>query len=346
LGRTKQSVEPRLVVKGPDHMIRTEDAPTIQIEDPGDESVDSYVLALSLGGESEQIEICPLTPSEDGEGDWLEFAVPAETWEKLGTNLGYWWAVFAVNVNEPQPVLRSTEIRCIVRHEPIPRIEGSTLRYLDQVLPVADLGGEKEPGWAARDELPERPDVDNPRIKEKRTRHVRVSPADGESESNGQLERERYRELVDRVRLIARSALPPDATAVVVSKGDDQLLDLECREAWHFPASPDGSYIGYHPVDADSAIEQLELARARGADYLVLPASTFWWMEHYPAFAQHLNRHYPQIVEDDSCVIYALGRFPALYGRDREDTVRSHQRVVSKLVREAPGPIPSPELHE
>lgn len=344
LGRSKQSVDPRLVVKAPEHMTRTADAPTIVIEDPADESVDSYVLALSLGGEHEQVEICPLEATSTDQG--LEFTVPAETWEKLGTNLGYWWAVFAINVNDPQPVLRSTEIRCIVRHEPIARLEGSTLRYLDQVLPVADLGGAKEPGWAERDELPERPDVDNPRISEQRTRHIRRQEEDADAESNGRVAREQYDALVERVRLMARSALPPDATVVVVSKGDDQLLDLECGEAWHFPASPDGSYVGYHPPDADWAIAQLERARARGADYLVLPATSLWWLEHYPAFAQHISKHYPQIVEDDSCAIYALGRFPALYGRDREDTVRSHQREVSHLVREATGPIPSPAQHE
>src|SRR2546430_2577075 len=144
LGRSKMSVDPRLAITGPEHMTRTTDAPAIKIADPGEPGVDSWVLALSLGGESDQIEICPIQPraTEDGA---LEFELPAETWEKLRTNLGYWWAVFAVNANEKQPVLRSSEIRCVVRHEPIPRLEGSTLRYLDQVLPVADLGGAKEP---------------------------------------------------------------------------------------------------------------------------------------------------------------------------------------------------------
>src|SRR5204863_6468208 len=159
---------------------------------------------------------------------------------------------------------------------------------------------------------------------------------------NGHMARERYDQMVERIRLITRSAVPGDATVMVATKGDHRLLDLDCREAWHFPADFEGAYIGYHPPDADWAVEQLELARARGAEYLVLPATAFWWMEHYPAFAQHVNRSCAQIVEDESCRIYALGRFPALYGRDREETVRSHQRVVSGLVRE-PGAIPSPE---
>ena len=51
-------------------------------------------------------------------------------------------------------------------------------------------------------------------------------------------------------------------------------------------------------------------------------------------------------MEDETCAIYALCRYPALYGRDREDTVRSHQRTVTELLDGSPGPIPSPALHE
>jgi hypothetical protein len=253
--------------------------------------------------------------------------------------------VFAVNVNDPEPVLRSSEIRCVVRDEPIARLPESTLRYPDQVLPVADLGAAKEAGWVARDALPARPEVDNPRIRELRTRHVRRKKQQEEAEREEaerleRVERERYQELVERIKLMVRAAVPPDATVVVVSKGDDQLLDLECGDAWHFPASPDGTYVGYHPPDGKWAIEQLQLARARGADYLLLPATASWWMEQYPEFAQHVADKHPQILEDDACAIYALCRYPALYGRDREDTVRSHQRTVSELVRDMP-PAPT-----
>jgi hypothetical protein len=211
------------------------------------------------------------------------------------------------------------------------------------VLPVADLGRAKQPGWEARDELPMRPDVDNPRVREQRTRHIRRKEQDADEATAARVEREQYLAMVERIKLISRSSVPSDATVLVLSKGDDQLLDLDCHEAWHFPFSPDGKYIGYHPPDAEWAIEQLELARARGADYLLMPATSLWWMDHYPAFAQHVNKEYAQIVEDESCAVFALGRFPALYGRDREEVVRSHQREVTQLVRE-PGAVPSPEL--
>ena len=49
-----------------------------------------------------------------------------------------------------------------------------------------------------------------------------------EAAANGQVKDE-YRELVERVKLMVRSAVPADATVAVVSKVDDQLLDLECR---------------------------------------------------------------------------------------------------------------------
>jgi radical SAM protein with 4Fe4S-binding SPASM domain len=318
LGRDRQSVDPSLIITAPAHMTRAPCAPTIRIEDPGDypgDSIDSWTLALSLGGERDHLEICPLEPSAGDEG--IEFALPDRTWEKLGTNLGYWWAVFATSSNEPGRVLRSSEIRCLVRHEPIPRIEGSTLRFPGDVLPVADLGGEKAPGWVARGVMPLRPEVDNPRVTERRTRRVRRD-ADG-----GRVDAVAYRELVATALEIVRTAVPPDATLLVATKGDPDLLKTD-SEAWHFPATLSGEYAGHHPPSSEWAIQQLELARARGADYLMLPATVFWWLEHYPAFAEHLTIRYPQIVEHEACKCFALGRFPALYGREREESVRGY----------------------
>ena len=36
----------------------------------------------------------------------------------------------------------------------------------------------------------------------------------------------------------------------VISKGDEALLNLDGRKAWHFPQDEQGSYLGYHPPDA------------------------------------------------------------------------------------------------
>jgi hypothetical protein len=121
---------------------------------------------------------------------------------------------------------------------------------------------------------------------------------------------------------------------LVVSKGDDRLLELDCREAWHFPSSRDGTYIGYHPPDSEWAIEQLELARSRGAEYLLVPAASFWWLEHYRGFARYVEDRYPLVARDEeSCAIFALVRQAALYGRASAAEVRRHELALGERAR-------------
>jgi GT2 family glycosyltransferase len=60
---------------------------------------------------------------------------------------------------------------------------------------------------------------------------------------------------------------------LVVSRGDDQLLVLIGRRAWHFPQNEDGRYSGYHPADSGEALAYLDASRAKGAQYLVLAAT-------------------------------------------------------------------------
>jgi GT2 family glycosyltransferase len=120
-----------------------------------------------------------------------------------------------------------------------------------------------------------------------------------------------YRQLLWRVRETVRTALPPEATVVVVSKGDPHLLDLYGREAWHFPQTTDGRYGGYYPKRGLSAIAHLEAVRARGGEYLLLPATALWWLDHYPEWRCHLERRYRRLVDDpETCLIYSLGERP------------------------------------
>ena len=101
-----------------------------------------------------------------------------------------------------------------------------------------------------------------------------------------------------------------------------------CSEAWHFPSDDDGGYLGYHPPDSAWAIAHLEAMRPRGADYLLIPASSAWWLEHYTEFADHLWKHYPVSARrDDAGTIFAIGPFPAFYGRTRDAMVGEYLRA-------------------
>src|SRR5438034_539208 len=81
-----------------------------------------------------------------------------------------------------------------------------------------------------------------------------------------------------------------DEAIIVVSKGDDELLKLGGCCAWHFPQCEDGVYAGFYPVDSAAAIAHLEELRAKGAGFLLFPATSLWWLDHYVAFRWHLER--------------------------------------------------------
>jgi GT2 family glycosyltransferase len=122
----------------------------------------------------------------------------------------------------------------------------------------------------------------------------------------------RYAQLGERIRALVAARLPAEATVLVVSRGDEQLLDLAGRRAWHFPQGEDGVYAGHHPGDSAEAIAQLEALRARGGSHLLFPQTGLWWLEHYGELAAHLARSArPVVREDGTCVIYELGAVPA-----------------------------------
>jgi GT2 family glycosyltransferase len=122
-----------------------------------------------------------------------------------------------------------------------------------------------------------------------------------------------YRRQVERVREAVREAVPAGASVLVVSRGDRELVDLDGRAAGHFPQDPAGGYLGHHPRDSADAIARLEALRAGGAQYLVLPAASSWWLDHYTGFAEHLSRRYPA-TDRDACAIYELGSAVAADG--------------------------------
>ena len=117
----------------------------------------------------------------------------------------------------------------------------------------------------------------------------------------------RYHQILHRMRGIVRAVLPPEAVVLVVSRGDDALLDLDGRTGWHFPMHDDGAYAGHHPADSDEAIRHLEDLRARGAGFLLIPSTASWWLDYYADFARHLERCYRVVARrDDSGVIFRL----------------------------------------
>ena len=69
----------------------------------------------------------------------------------------------------------------------------------------------------------------------------------------------RYREPQDATCTSWSSAtVPAAATVLVVTRGDEDLLELGDRRGRHFPEDADGRYSGHHPKDSQEAIDRLE----------------------------------------------------------------------------------------
>jgi hypothetical protein len=129
-----------------------------------------------------------------------------------------------------------------------------------------------------------------------------------------------YEQLVDRILTVVDGMVPDGATVLVVSKGDEKLLQLGGREAWHFPRDEDGRYAGFYPVDSAAAIAHLEELRSRGARYIVFPTSTLWWLEHYEDFGRHLAGRYRTVLrKEDTCLIFELEEKEGESGEEQED---------------------------
>lgn len=128
---------------------------------------------------------------------------------------------------------------------------------------------------------------------------------------NGRLGAAEYADLVSRVQAAVAEHVPPGASVLVVSKGDAALVELPGLSAAHFPQDGSGGYAGHHPHDSAVATAELEQLRRQGAEYLVLPATSRWWLDFYAEFAAHLAAH-GELVADvpDACLVFGLGRSP------------------------------------
>ena len=101
--------------------------------------------------------------------------------------------------------------------------------------------------------------------------------------------------------------VPADTPVAILSAGDDAMLALNGRQAWHFPPSEGGLTTDYTSTDSSVAIAQLELLRSRGAGFLVVPATAQAWLARQPDFERYVEARYPIAAHEDGIgVIYSL----------------------------------------
>jgi GT2 family glycosyltransferase len=115
-----------------------------------------------------------------------------------------------------------------------------------------------------------------------------------------------YRRTILRIREMVRESVPAGANVLVVSKGDEELLQLDGRLGAHFPQVEGGIYAGHHPANSTEAIAELEKLHSAGADFVVVPSTSLWWLDYYGALRIYLEEC-GSIARSEDCAIYRLG---------------------------------------
>lgn len=115
-----------------------------------------------------------------------------------------------------------------------------------------------------------------------------------------------YEALVSQIRDIVTSTVPERATLAVVSKGDSRLLEFPARRAVHFSQGRGGEYAGFHPRDSDDARLRLDQVRKQGVEFLLIPAPSLWWLDHYQAFGDYLRSSCSELASSKACRIFDL----------------------------------------
>jgi 2-polyprenyl-3-methyl-5-hydroxy-6-metoxy-1,4-benzoquinol methylase len=115
-----------------------------------------------------------------------------------------------------------------------------------------------------------------------------------------------YRHLIQNIRDLVRTHVPQGGLVLVLSRGDEELLQLDPCRAAHFPQQDNGTYTGYHPLDGAAVIQDLEEIRQRsGAEFFLIPQTALWWLVEYRELADYLNEHATRIIDQhDVCIMY------------------------------------------
>jgi hypothetical protein len=71
----------------------------------------------------------------------------------------------------------------------------------------------------------------------------------------------------------------------------------------------DGMYAGHHPGDSAEAIAHFQALHERGAEYILFPETSMWWLEYYGDFVDLLKRTASKSVwRAGTCVIFGTAR--------------------------------------
>lgn len=169
------------------------------------------------------------------------------------------------------------------------------------------------------------------------SRPARGAPGHAPS-SRGRAATARHR-AADAVRARLLPLTERGTTVLVVSGGDEDLVDLGVQPCWPFPQGRDGGWAGFEPADGRAAVNHLEAQRTRGARSFVLPRAAFGWRTRFPELFDHLDATARRIHDDEHVLVWDLLPTPTLV--DASTVAGIRVSVLGTHAADRTGPAPS-----
>ncbi len=152
-----------------------------------------------------------------------------------------------------------------------------------------------------------------------------------------------YEALVEEVREILTARLPEDSIALVISSGDDRLVDLGELDAWHFPRAAGGEWAGWHPAHRARTRSRgwrscgSSAPPPRGSPARVLVARLLRRLRPPPRGASCLA------MEDEACKVFDLSPRRSRGGRRRAARRSPSDEHGGRGPRGRRPPLPRPD---
>ena len=122
-----------------------------------------------------------------------------------------------------------------------------------------------------------------------------------------------YLAMVADVRREVIDVVPPGATVLVASKGDEELFDVPGRTMLHFPSDDGRTYAGWYPESTDDVMAQVERADGAGRELRRVPRHGVWWFDFYEGLEYRFATFFDEVGDGESCRIFAV-RQPVTVG--------------------------------
>ena len=114
-----------------EHCQRYDEKPQLSIKTPYRHQ--EFLFSIALGGEShavggENSQVITMKIRATITDGVAQLEIPERIWSQMRTNIGYWWTAWQIK-DDNKSLDRTTKIQCIIKHEQMPRLNGTELDY-------------------------------------------------------------------------------------------------------------------------------------------------------------------------------------------------------------------------